>query len=649
MSLDLRARTTPTQGVKWERVAIGALLVIQVLLVATLPVDGPFSIDEVVYTEMTRSLSSGHGLLIDNGYEEVPSPELMTLNMELTFDGHVTSQYPYGLPFLAAPLYSLFGVRGIMLLNAVAFVAVIALTFLIARHLLEDRRIAWMAAVVTGGATFMWQYSIAIWPHMLTVAFALGAVYAMLVAVDRPPDRTLKFAALSGLLFGCAVMNRLDAVLMFPAVACCLYRRRETWMRAAGGFVIGTIPSLVFLSVTNVIRWDTLLPFTYGSGSSLRPLLLIGMGTVTLLVVLIYSFAHLPTRLRKPAAIGVGIAVVALLVVPVTRRYLGHLAFGLWVLVVDLRQLPPSDEGALERLADGTLLYFGTVKKSLLQSLPYLVAILIPVIATRRNTQRRASLILLSAVAVYVGFYSARPWHGGLSFNLRYFLPLLPFAAILTAWAIDIVLKRSGPGDQTARTIRLSILVGLGVFAAGMLTFRSIPQTAWFLSTVPLVIAGATLVLVIVFLTRPSVNGSRALLGTIVIGLTWATAIAFSYDLIRTFDTRHENSAMSAVLATGLEDSSLLLTSWPDGSFGVKELRSGVVVAIPREDEFETAAEVVTTFHGSHQVVGALTPEDWEALERVYDGEWETVGQIRDYEIRELRVPQSEVSAEVER
>jgi hypothetical protein len=90
-------------------------------------------------------------------------------------------------------------------------------------------------------------------------------------------------------------------------------------------------------------------------------------------------------------------------------------------------------EGGLTRSMGGGMVYLGGLKKSLLQSCPYLVILVIPILRIIKCDKDSRSLILLFLIPLaYIGFYSySGGWHGGMSLNLRYFVPILPFFSIL--------------------------------------------------------------------------------------------------------------------------------------------------------------------------------------------------------------------------
>lgn len=622
----------------WERVGLLGLLALQILLALTLPIAGRLLIDEVVYAEMTRGLTSGQGFTFDNGYSEIASPELLTTHMRVTADGELTGQYPYGLSLLVAPLFALLGIRGIMLANAVALVPVVALTWWLARRLLKDRWIATCSTVVLLAATYLWEYSIAIWPHMIALGLSLGGLVAMLKATDGDSGKSIRNGAFSGLLFGLAVFCRFDSILFAPVLALTIYQRRPLAARTVPAFIVGTLPAVFALILSNYVRWGTLTPLTYGGSITdwLLPIVATGIALVAVVWGAVIGMKKLP-NLHRSIKLLLGVAACAgLLVIPTTRRLAFDSLVGAWTLIVDLRRYPLVDTPGLQRLADGTLLYAGTVKKSLLQSLPYAPLIGLPLITQWRTEYRRAMLIFIAPVLAFVGFYSPRAWHGGLSFNLRYFLPLIPFVAILTAWSLKLAIDRFSPGLDLGRLGRRMAVATLAIFAAARLALPSIGGTAWLLSIPPLVIAACVAVAIAVLLVRTSRLAANVTLALGLTGLVWAGAVAFGYDTTATMSIRNAHASTSEAIAELIEDGSLLVVDWPDNTFGVKDHRHGVVIALPGNDDYVSWPDVLRYFSATRPVYGAMTAASWQELPDPTTGEWVEIGEVGTYSVREL-------------
>ena len=128
---------------------------------------------------------------------------------------------------------------------------------------------------------------------------------------------------------------------------------------------------------------------------------------------------------------------IGLICIPQVYTMLERLVAGAAQLLIDLRyrSLDISEPG-MRRTPTGGIIYIGGLKKSLLQSCPYIAALVIPLAqALRRGRDAKAITLLLLLPACFIGVYSYFAWHGGLCLNLRYLVPTLPFAAILTAYA----------------------------------------------------------------------------------------------------------------------------------------------------------------------------------------------------------------------
>ena len=125
---------------------------------------------------MARSFADSFSLSVWNGYEQFPSPELV-LTQTKVYEGRLIPQYPYLSTVLSYPFYRLAGFQGLIILNAIAFVATVGLCFLIARKLFQDTSLALNACLILILATYAWEFSQAAWPHALSMLFVTASVY----------------------------------------------------------------------------------------------------------------------------------------------------------------------------------------------------------------------------------------------------------------------------------------------------------------------------------------------------------------------------------------------------------------------------------------------------------------------------------------
>ncbi len=101
----------------------------------------------------------------------------------------------------------------IALMNQLLLLAVVALTFLIARKLF-DTAAAWLAAVLTLGADLLWRFSVSGQSTMLLLVIFLGMVWCLvkieeLGRSEKPPVQKLFILAIAaGVLTGAGMMTR---------------------------------------------------------------------------------------------------------------------------------------------------------------------------------------------------------------------------------------------------------------------------------------------------------------------------------------------------------------------------------------------------------------------------------------------------------
>jgi hypothetical protein len=414
---------------------------------------GPLSVDEAIYHWMAKSFAEQGSLDIWNGYAEFPSPELRHRYIRAR-EGRLVPQYPSLFPVLALPFYRFFGFFGLFVMNALAFVGVVVVCFFTARKLFGDAELALDSSLILILATFAWEYSQAAWPHMCALLFAVGAFYLSIRAYfSRARTTSILLALASGTVAAAGLGFRLDGILVFPALLLPFIFSRPARLREALALLVGTLPAIAVLSAMNEAKFGVFSPFSYGEGRNVQ--------TIPLLICVsagvIVGLAWIATR-PKPQewvrnhriALGwlASIAVVLSVVLVAGSWDVVHrvLRDG-YVSVVDVRALP-ADRVVAERSSGGGVLYIGAHKKALLQSMPYLGLLLVPLMRMMRPDKDFFALATLSvAPLAVIAFYAySFPFHdvGGLCLNTRYFLLALPFISILCAYAIKDLKHRWG-------------------------------------------------------------------------------------------------------------------------------------------------------------------------------------------------------------
>ncbi|MCG8695689.1 MAG: hypothetical protein MI806_31135 [Minwuiales bacterium] len=567
-------------------------------------------------------------LTIWNGYQEFPSPHLV-LSLARLHEGQLAPQYPHLFAYVAVPFYELFGYRGLFLLNGLSYLGVVALCYALARRLFDDRTLALNACLIFILASYAWEYSQAAWPHALTLLTTIGAVYLAFMARDAGTlVRTLSLAALAGLVGGLGIGLRLDAVFVFPALLFLFLFDRPCRPWPAVAIVIGALPTLLVLAAINQAKFGIPSPFTYGASvggnasgiTAYLPLALAlaGAGLVVWILTREPIYHRFAAR-SAPLLLGIaGVVAVAFLVPPV-RDAAVRLASGLYFLVADLRIRDPLIvEGGLTRSPTGGMIYIGSLKKSLLQSCPYLVILALPLVRLLRGRSDAMTLAGLFAVPVtFILVYGYFHWHGGQGLNLRYLLPVLPFGAILTAYAWRELYAGLPPGWRQA--VQLS---GIGLFVAYALLVAAGPmsigvQEHVYLS-VPMAIAAVGLALtaaVSAFRISPSANLKGACAVAVTLGFVWAGLVGFTYDLPRSAGWRAMGVSLAEMFDPVVEPDSLLFVRNPDPFFGLltdKQVR----LALPDNDRM-AGVRALADFHldAGRPVYAWLDPDFAEVAE----------------------------------
>lgn len=527
----------------------------------------PFNLDETIDILMVEAARHGR-LWIDNGHALYPSESLRLFLLREGPAGLVP-QYPSGYAFLALPFYVMAGVRGLMLLNAVAYLAAMAATYGIARQLEASSRTAIAALLIFGFAGFGVVYAVGIWPHSLAVASVACAVLAVLRSTRLPTGRTAHALALgSGCLIGLGVNMRVDTILVAPAILLWLAARREHWTRAVA-FTAGMMPGLLLASWLNHLKFDSWLPVDYGSRTGSTSLAaywpLLSLAALALVVAIGLSSprvrrALVPSRLLIVLLAGV----VAVMSMQDARTLALRVATGAYALIVDFQayEPPPGEAELFDRADSGELLVTGQLKRALVQSLPYL-GVIPALLAVRRKMWRDGYALLLLTTLVWALPFSLRHWHGGSSPNMRYFLPVLPLIAVIVAICLGHLARGSGPSTKGTRlSIAIAtLLAGLLAIAVSIGSLQREKVALALATDGALALAGATAVMALLAVCLS--EGRRAaarlalLLGTT--GLVWAGVSGIVHDLSISHVRRQANAERNR-RAQGLDEGALVVT-----------------------------------------------------------------------------------------
>lgn len=535
---------------------VGLVILLYALLVA--PVGLMYN-DESIYALMVDAFAANGSFLIANGYEELPLGALR-LTALVEGQGGLVGKPPAGWTWLAAPLYRALGLQGLVLLSAMAMLAATGLTWALAKQLYKDRSLALEAALILLLASFLIDYAFAIWPHTLAVTVILCAALATAHAAERGSAGGFWLAALSGLLLGLGLQVRLDMIFAAPPLFLWLLARRPERPWPAAGLAGGLLPGLALLAWLNQLRFGAWSLFSYGHDKGTQdptlylPLFAL-MGVAALGVWLLALERTRPLLLNRRFAILGGAAALACLLVPGVRQYLWDLFEGVRLLVFDASGVDPETLAWRHER--------GAPKKALLQSLPYLALLLLPLIGALRGRQAEARGLGLLFIPLWIAPFASTLYWSGDGQNMRYFLPVLPFAAILSADAFGSARRRALP---LQRHHRLALAVAIGAALAVILLVIARRQASdyqlLYLAPLPLALALGLASLWLGLAESfawPLRTAARVVSALALIAFLWAGAMAYLYDLTFTQNTRAIRAEEAEALAAQDWTGSLLV------------------------------------------------------------------------------------------
>ncbi len=553
----------PVRRVRARATLFALLLGLGVLLTAAV-VPGPFTIDETHYLMTVVALR--HGGLTAPGTAGLP-PSRALLSFDPAAPSRLVETTPVApsAPPLYAPIalpFSYLGWRGLVALNTLAFLLAAALVFAYARDHAGNPGTPWVAvaAFVLGGYSL--EYAVGLWPHMLSAALCLGAVVAAARVRDGGP---LGLAFGAGLLVGLATGVRYQNLIVAAGVGVGLVVWGRRRLAAVGSFALGAALPLAASAAINAARLGSWNPISKGPG-----------------------YLSAPSPSQGPA-------------------FLTGTLRTLWARVAEFSAAPWLNEGAyLTRdPTTGAYLIGDALKKAWLQSAPWiLLPLLVFALAwlasaglparTRREAQA-LSLVVFPVLAVFAAALATRT--DGLNYNQRYFLELVPLAAVAFAWALDGV-----PLDRP-RLLGAFLVAGLAV--CGMLFGLSQPLRLGIQMFLPLVLAVA---LVAVWAVARWRFRPRALALVVGAALSWAFFIHIAEDVREAQSIRAAKLTAARVLARTVPDrSALFVSGWLRDAAALLHLDREVVVVDPAADLAEMARPVALALAGTGRRVFVAT------------------------------------------
>ena len=396
----------------FDKAALVYVLALTSLLAYT-ATPGIWTNDEATYLLMVKSIAVDGHFHILNGVHRVYSPAFIPHATELFFDG--TQYRLYGMPapaylMFSTPFYLAFGVAGLNMMNSIFYGLSVGVLYLIGRRLVSPG-IALVSAILYS-MTYSLQYSQMLWPHSLSVFLVLSSCYLAIKGIGS--DSTLKFPIfMSGFLIGLSVGIRyLNGVFLVLMLAFFVVRFGSKAMP----FIFGASIPMLAIACYNHIFLGSIFTVSYPDSAIKN----VAPGFATILF-LITAFIFI----RKK-----GISI------PMSQN---KAALAICILAIAGYLLVPAIQSAADKaftaIFDSSWKQdYPMVKKSLLQSVPYLIlsahgAILIIGISGKEKA------ILPVLIPLSQLFLTTVLSMGGTmeTFGMRYLLESVPFLVMFSA------------------------------------------------------------------------------------------------------------------------------------------------------------------------------------------------------------------------
>ncbi len=516
-------------------------------------VPGLFTVDEDNYLATVLALRAGR--------VTVPATDGLPASIELLFFDPVAgwrTNVTTPVASAAPPLYAFFawpfsflGWPGLVLLQMLAFLITGALVYvLIRRHAHgPGPAVLGMSLWLVGG--YALEYALGVWPHALAAALTFAAV--VLADGARRSGRPWIPAALAGLCAGLATGVRYQNVVFGTCVGLTLGLGGWSRLRAVAAYGVGMAVPLAACSILNHARLGWWNPLSKGPGYAV----IVPNGTSSI----------------SPAR---------------------DAALSFLSRIVDFSWQPAetyiTDPGVRHVAATGAYLIMGAVRKSLLQSAPW-VAISLCTLAwswwRRKDAEPLRALSIPFAGVILLFTMAGTSRHEGLAINQRYLLELLPLAACALAWAVE------ASGTLKAVHLAAGAFGGLVAGAAIAQLHPDIPLRQNALLHAPLFLSG---ILVVTWAgSRASGIARRTLPVFLGLACGWAAAVHLRDDLPTALSFRAMNFAkqVAAERALGDDGRPAAILGWRPVAYGPIQLDHDLVIADTSLDEGRTAPALV--------------------------------------------------------
>lgn len=583
---------------------------------------GHFIIDEGVYHLMAHNVNRGSWIHIDNGYEVFPYYPF-TLRFLKANGLELASQYPPLFPVISSLFVKFLGVKGLILTSILSHFASIWIVFSVAKSVFKSASQSALVAVIYGFGTFSLVYAFSAFSQSLAMLLILLSVSPLI----RDRDLQNSDFVISGLFTGLACLTRIDCLLVVVAIGCWILWVFPFRQAIVYGLrvVFGMVPSVIILAQINYLKFGVLNPLSYGSNTgnvslSAHLMLFLTLLSVTLFICITKSSWYQYLQVKTKSFIWLGFSLLAMLVMWIIAFDTMEKALrGISGLLVDMRLLAISVPGpAMYFGPEGTVMYAGENKKALLQSLPLLsVGLLLGgvySIMNRKKDNGHSLLLWLTAALTMLPFLLLG-WHGGLSYNQRYFLPAIPSLLLLSF----LVFRECFSISRLLVYLMAGAVISVALFVLSSV-FPAIPFWGPCELLIPIVLslmvffAGCNLIFSSSEVTQKAHCTTVFLVS---VSVVWGIMTTLS-DLNSAHVRREESVRIGQWTEDLLDSKSILITNYPDPYFG--NIKNEVKFANPVLDEFVSMQAILKQADQNHYKIYVSLPK--KVLEEMYRLGW---------------------------
>jgi len=428
------------------------LLLSIAILIATHYSTGYFSVDDSGYHFMVKSFCEKGRLYVENGYEAFPSKELSLgvhkLETMVIKDNKLFPKIPFLYTIIAAPFYLLLNIHGLILLNIISYIFILYTIYKITLLLFENKRIAFISIHLFFLGTFVFEYAIGIWPHVINLLLIMISCYISLLLIKMGKNK--KSFLLSFILGFILFFNfgiRMDSILTIIVIFSLILIFDDFPFYKVSSILMGGILPVTAMCFINKLRFGSFDVMSYTNKAVPNVVLFIGLVAAISLLLIVRSLKNKIHFNRKSIYFFLCISLV--LILPFYKDIL-RIAKGTYILLFDLRIMPYIK--SLHRDFFGGVTRAAILKKALFQSCPHMaVSIAAGILILKESINKKLNIkhtfLLIAMPIIYLLYFGYYKWIGGLCFNLRYYIPALPFLTILSAWYLDRLLNSAKKAD----------------------------------------------------------------------------------------------------------------------------------------------------------------------------------------------------------